>query len=113
MPLRSMKFALSVVMSEIGTKRSGFSAPKWRIRFARDATCAGAFPSGRRRAMGNVIDIETSGEKALKERTRVVEMLHTLATRIEALPEAHLLHALPIAASGVADLERRLAPWLR
>jgi hypothetical protein len=63
--------------------------------------------------MGDVIDIETPGEKALKERTRVVEVLRTLATCIEALPDANLLHALPIAASGVADLELRLAPWLR
>jgi hypothetical protein len=59
--------------------------------------------------MGDIIDIETPGEKALKERTRVVDLLRTLASKVEALQESQLRHALPIA----ADLERRLAPWLR
>jgi hypothetical protein len=54
--------------------------------------------------MGDVIDIETPGEKALKERTRVVEVLRTLASKLETLQESQLMHALPIAASGVADL---------
>ncbi len=63
--------------------------------------------------MGDLIDIETPGEKARKERTRVAEALRTLATRIEALPDAKLWQALPIAAASVADLEQRLGPWLR
>ena len=54
--------------------------------------------------MGEIIDIETPGEKALKERTRVVEMLRTLASKVESLQESQLMHAVPIAASGVADL---------
>jgi hypothetical protein len=40
-------------------------------------------------------------------------MLRTLASRIEVLQETQLMHALPIAAASVADLEQRLAPWLR
>jgi hypothetical protein len=63
--------------------------------------------------MGDLIDIETPGEEALKERTRVVDLLRTLASKVETLQESQLLHALPIAASGVADLEQRLTPWLR
>jgi hypothetical protein len=63
--------------------------------------------------MGEIIDIETPSEKALKERTRVVERLRTLASKVESLDEAQRRLALPIAASGVADLEQRLAPWLR
>jgi hypothetical protein len=63
--------------------------------------------------MGDVIDIETPGEKALKERTRVVETLRTLALRIEALSEVQLTNALPIAAATVDELERRLKPWTR
>jgi hypothetical protein len=47
------------------------------------------------RGMGDLIDIETPGEKALKERTGVVETLGTLASRIEALSDSQLTHALP------------------
>jgi hypothetical protein len=63
--------------------------------------------------MGDLLDIESLSAKAEQERTRVVEALRALATRLEAIPQTKLLNALPIAASGVSDLERRLAPWLR
>jgi hypothetical protein len=63
--------------------------------------------------MGDVIDIETPGEKALKERTRLVAMLRVLALKVEGLSEAQLTHALPIAAATVDELERRLKQWTR
>jgi hypothetical protein len=52
---------------------------------------------------GDLLDIESLGEKAEKERTRVVEALRTLATRIEALPEAKLRDLI---AAGRAEAEQ-------
>jgi len=63
--------------------------------------------------MGELFEIETPGQKVLKERMRVVDALYAIATRLDVLPEEKLVHALPIAADGVLDLDRRLAPWLR
>ena len=63
--------------------------------------------------MDELIDTETPGEKALTERPRVVERLRTFASKLETLQEFEIGLALPILVTGVADLEQRLAPWLR
>jgi hypothetical protein len=50
---------------------------------------------------------------AQREHARVVRAFRDLADRIEAAPEGVLREALSIAACGIDELMRRLAPWLR
>lgn len=48
-----------------------------------------------------------------RQRHRIVEALRMLAAQIDAAPRVELVQALPIAASAIEELRRRLAPWLQ
>ncbi len=62
--------------------------------------------------MGKVIDVHDPRGTIAAEQARVVAALRSLAERLERARDK-LAHVLPLAAGIVADLERRLAPWLR
>jgi hypothetical protein len=68
--------------------------------------------------MADVIDLnvyapEDFAREAAQQRAANAKALRQHADRIELLRDAQLAEALPIAAWGLAELQRRLAPWVR
>jgi hypothetical protein len=62
--------------------------------------------------MPDAIPFDEFDRKAAKQLASTVKVLRDLADRLERLPKAALVEALPVAAWGAEDLERRLVPWL-
>ncbi len=82
------------------------------VSYMRNGVARAASPSydsPPRRTVADVIPLDEFERKAAREHERVVQSLLDLADRIEAMPEANLREALPIAAGGVDELVRRLA----
>lgn len=63
--------------------------------------------------MGDVVDLNWVDPRIIAERARAVRALHELAERLDAAPIERLAYALPVVASGVEDLSRRLSVCLR
>ncbi len=63
--------------------------------------------------MSDPVPFDDFDRTAARQLQQTAVKLRQLADRLEQLPRRALLDALPIAAWGVEELERRLEPWMQ